>query len=140
MPAAPLRSAPPRKSTIIRIRRLSPASWGQQTSCCSRSPGSARGSRSPGARMPMAPTSSRHASAPARSAGAPARSLWPLIFAPRTPGCVLRITQPSYLGGFYRYAIRVGSDQYLVDDEAALPVGRTVGIALPATALHLYEQ
>jgi putative spermidine/putrescine transport system ATP-binding protein len=50
------------------------------------------------------------------------------------------IAQASYLGGFYRYAIRVGGDQYLVDNEAALSVGGPVGIALPAPALHLYEQ
>jgi putative spermidine/putrescine transport system ATP-binding protein len=52
-------------------------------------------------------------------------------------GCfVLRgeIVQCSYPGGFYRYAVRIGSRQYLVDDLRKLAIGETVG----ATALHLY--
>jgi putative spermidine/putrescine transport system ATP-binding protein len=56
-------------------------------------------------------------------------------------GClVLRgeIAQCSYPGGFYRYAVRVGSQQYLVDDARRLAIGDPVGIALPATALHFY--
>jgi putative spermidine/putrescine transport system ATP-binding protein len=56
-------------------------------------------------------------------------------------GClVLRgeIVQCSYPGGFYRYAVRVGSRQYLVDDVRRIPIGDPIGIALPATALHLY--
>jgi putative spermidine/putrescine transport system ATP-binding protein len=48
------------------------------------------------------------------------------------------IAQCSYPGGFYRYAIRVGSNQYLVDDARRLAVGDAVGIALPAAALHFY--
>ena len=56
-------------------------------------------------------------------------------------GClVLRgeIVQCSYPGGFYRYAVRVGPRQYLVDDMRRLAIGEPIGIALPATALHLY--
>jgi putative spermidine/putrescine transport system ATP-binding protein len=56
-------------------------------------------------------------------------------------GCLLlrgRITQASYAGGFYRYAVRVGPHQYLVDDQRRLAIGEAIGIALPATALHLY--
>jgi len=56
-------------------------------------------------------------------------------------GClVLRgtITQASYRGGFYRYAVCVGPHQYLVDDQRRLAIGDAIGIALPATALHLY--
>jgi putative spermidine/putrescine transport system ATP-binding protein len=56
-------------------------------------------------------------------------------------GClVLRgeIVQCSYPGGFYRYAVRVGSRQYLVDDDRRLMIGERIGIALPETALHLY--
>jgi putative spermidine/putrescine transport system ATP-binding protein len=56
-------------------------------------------------------------------------------------GClVLRgeIVQCSYPGGFYRYAVRVGPHQYLVDDARRLAVGEAIGIALPATALHFY--
>ena len=56
-------------------------------------------------------------------------------------GClVLRgeIVQCSYPGGFYRYAVRVGSHNYLVDDARRLAVGEAIGIALAATALHLY--
>ena len=49
-----------------------------------------------------------------------------------------RIAQASYPGGFYRYAVRVGPHQYLVDDPRRLAIGEAVGIALPAAALHLY--
>ena len=49
-----------------------------------------------------------------------------------------RIIQASYPGGFYRYAVRVGPHQYLVDDPRRLAIGEAVGIALPAAALHLY--
>jgi putative spermidine/putrescine transport system ATP-binding protein len=58
-------------------------------------------------------------------------------------GClVLRgeIVQCSYPGGFYRYAVRIGPRQYLVDDVRRLGIGEPVGIALPATALHLYPE
>jgi len=48
------------------------------------------------------------------------------------------IIQCSYPGGFYRYAVRVGAEQYLVDDARRLPLGDTIGIALPLTALHFY--
>jgi putative spermidine/putrescine transport system ATP-binding protein len=56
-------------------------------------------------------------------------------------GClVLRgeIVQCSYPGGFYRYAVRIGSRQYLVDDVRRLAIGEAIGVALPATALHFY--
>jgi ABC-type Fe3+/spermidine/putrescine transport system ATPase subunit len=49
-----------------------------------------------------------------------------------------RIAQCSYPGGFHRYAIRVGSQQYLVDDVQRLAIGDPVGVALPAGALHCY--
>jgi ABC-type Fe3+/spermidine/putrescine transport system ATPase subunit len=58
-------------------------------------------------------------------------------------GClVLRgeIVQCSYPGGFYRYAVRVGPRQYLVDDVRRLAIGEAIGIALPVTALHLYPE
>jgi ABC-type Fe3+/spermidine/putrescine transport system ATPase subunit len=48
------------------------------------------------------------------------------------------IIQCSYPGGFYRYAVRVGAEQYLVDDARRLPLGDAIGIALPLTALHFY--
>jgi len=56
-------------------------------------------------------------------------------------GCLVlrgRITQASYPGGFYRYAVCVGPHQYLVDDQRRLGIGDAIGIALPAAALHLY--
>jgi hypothetical protein len=56
-------------------------------------------------------------------------------------GClVLRgwITQASYPGGFYRYAVCVGPHRYLVDDHRRLAIGDRIGIALPSSALHLY--
>jgi ABC-type Fe3+/spermidine/putrescine transport system ATPase subunit len=49
-----------------------------------------------------------------------------------------RITQASYPGGFYRYTVCVGPHQYLVDDPRRLAIGDGIGIALPASALHLY--
>ena len=48
------------------------------------------------------------------------------------------IVQCSYPGGFYRYAVRVGPHQYLVDDVRRIAVGEAIGIALPAGVLHLY--
>jgi putative spermidine/putrescine transport system ATP-binding protein len=48
------------------------------------------------------------------------------------------IVQCSYPGGFYRYAVRVGPQQYLVDDARRFAVGEAIGIALPVAALHLY--
>jgi putative spermidine/putrescine transport system ATP-binding protein len=56
-------------------------------------------------------------------------------------GCLVlhgEIVQCSYPGGFYRYAVRVGPRRYLVDDARRLAIGESIGIALPATALHLY--
>ncbi|MHA1566567.1 MAG: ABC transporter ATP-binding protein [Alphaproteobacteria bacterium] len=50
-----------------------------------------------------------------------------------------RITQSSYPGGYYRYAVAVGAQQFMVDDPRSLAVGAAVGISLPATALHLYS-
>jgi putative spermidine/putrescine transport system ATP-binding protein len=61
----------------------------------------------------------------------------------QTPeGCLVlrgRITQTSYPGGFYRHTVRVGCCCYLVDDVRRLAAGEAIGIALPATALHLYR-
>jgi putative spermidine/putrescine transport system ATP-binding protein len=48
------------------------------------------------------------------------------------------IVQCSYPGGFYRYAVRVGLRQYLVDDARRLAIGELIGIALPTSALHCY--
>ena len=61
---------------------------------------------------------------------------------PSDGGLVLRgvIVQCSYPGGFYRYAVRIGSRQYLVDDARRLAIGETIGIALPPTSLHLYPR
>jgi putative spermidine/putrescine transport system ATP-binding protein len=50
------------------------------------------------------------------------------------------IVQASYPGGYYRYAIRVGGDQFLVDDERRHAVGEPIGIALPLSALHFYPE
>jgi putative spermidine/putrescine transport system ATP-binding protein len=48
------------------------------------------------------------------------------------------IVQCSYPGGFYRYAVKVGSRQYLVDDPRRLGIGERIGIALSEAALHVY--
>ena len=49
-----------------------------------------------------------------------------------------RITQCSYPGGVYRYAVDVGGRQFFVDDVRRISTGDEVGIWLPAEALHLY--
>jgi putative spermidine/putrescine transport system ATP-binding protein len=48
------------------------------------------------------------------------------------------ITQASYPGGFYRYAVAVGETQFMVDDPRRIKTGTAAGICLPAVALHLY--
>ena len=50
------------------------------------------------------------------------------------------IVHASYPGGYYRYAIKVGGDQFLVDDERRHAVGEPIGIALPLSALHFYPE
>jgi ABC-type Fe3+/spermidine/putrescine transport system ATPase subunit len=50
------------------------------------------------------------------------------------------IVQASFPGGRYRYAVRVGDDQFLVDSERRHRVGDAIGMALPASALHLYAE
>jgi putative spermidine/putrescine transport system ATP-binding protein len=57
------------------------------------------------------------------------------------PGSLIlrgRISQSSYPGGFYRYAVAVGERQFMVDDQRRIGAGEPVGICLPAAALHLY--
>ncbi len=49
-----------------------------------------------------------------------------------------RISQSSYPGGFWRYAVRVGDDQFLVDDGERYPIGAEIDIRLPPAALHIY--
>jgi ABC-type Fe3+/spermidine/putrescine transport system ATPase subunit len=51
-----------------------------------------------------------------------------------------RIAQASYPGGFWRYAVAVGGQQFLVDDDRRLAVGEAVRIKLPQDALHLYPE
>ena len=49
------------------------------------------------------------------------------------------ISQSSYPGGYYRYAVEVGAQQFMVDDTRSIAVGAAVGISLPAASLHLYS-
>jgi ABC-type Fe3+/spermidine/putrescine transport system ATPase subunit len=51
-----------------------------------------------------------------------------------------RIVQASYPGGFYRYAVAVGQNQFMVDDTRRLAVGENVGIGLPVSSLHLFSR
>jgi ABC-type Fe3+/spermidine/putrescine transport system ATPase subunit len=51
-----------------------------------------------------------------------------------------RITQASYPGGFYRYAVAVGQNQFMVDDTRRLAVGENVGIGLPVSSLHFFPR
>ena len=57
-------------------------------------------------------------------------------------GLVLRgrIVQASYPGGFYRYAVAVGDNQFMVDDARRLAVGEAIGIGLPVSALHFFPR
>ncbi len=51
-----------------------------------------------------------------------------------------RIVQASYPGGFYRYAVAVGQNQFMVDDPRRLSVGENVGIGLPVSSLHIFSR
>ena len=51
-----------------------------------------------------------------------------------------RIAQRSYPGGFYRYAVTVGRQTYVVDAEQRLSEEDRVGIHLPVDSLHLYPR
>jgi len=51
-----------------------------------------------------------------------------------------RIVQASYPGGFYRYAVAVGDNQFMVDDARRLAVGEAVGIGLPVSSLHFFSR
>ncbi len=48
------------------------------------------------------------------------------------------VAQSSYPGGFWRYAVKVGDRQFMVDHGRRLAVGTPVGIRLPAEALHVF--
>ena len=49
-----------------------------------------------------------------------------------------RISQSSYPGGFWRYAVEVGEQRFMVDHPQRLATGEAVGICLPAAALHVF--
>ena len=49
-----------------------------------------------------------------------------------------QITQASYPGGHWRYAVAVGDRQFMVDDPARRAVGDAVGIGLAADAIHIF--
>ncbi len=49
-----------------------------------------------------------------------------------------RISQSSYPGGFWRYAVEVGEQRFMVDHPHRIATGEAVGIRLPAPALHVY--
>jgi putative spermidine/putrescine transport system ATP-binding protein len=51
-----------------------------------------------------------------------------------------RIVQASYPGGFYRYAVAVGQNHFMVDDPRRLAVGENVGIGLPVSSLHIFSR
>lgn len=49
-----------------------------------------------------------------------------------------RVSQRSYPGGFFRYAVAVGRQSYVVDADQRYSEGDRVGIHLPVDAIHLY--
>ena len=51
-----------------------------------------------------------------------------------------KITQASYPGGSYRYAVATETGDYFIDHSERLPVGSAVMIHIPADALHLFPQ
>ena len=51
-----------------------------------------------------------------------------------------RIVQASYPGGFYRYAVAVGHNQFMVDHDRRLAVGESVGVGLPVSSLHFFSR
>ena len=48
------------------------------------------------------------------------------------------VDQVSYPGGVWRYAVRAGAHRFVIDDERKYRQGDSVGIELPAAALHLF--
>lgn len=48
------------------------------------------------------------------------------------------ITQRSYPGGFYRYAILVGEREFTMKDSKIIDVGVEAGLCIPINALHLF--
>jgi hypothetical protein len=67
-----------------------------------------------------------------------------LLLDDRTPpdSLVLRgiVRQSTYPGGFYRYAVEIGDDSFMVDDPRRVTPGERVRIALPASALSLFSE
>ena len=49
-----------------------------------------------------------------------------------------RIAQTAYPGGFWRYTVAVGDQNFLVDDEHRRAIGDAVRVRLPAHAVYLY--
>ena len=49
-----------------------------------------------------------------------------------------KVTLRSYPGGHYRYAVAVGTSEYMVRDARLFEVGTPVGLCLPVAALHLF--
>jgi ABC-type Fe3+/spermidine/putrescine transport system ATPase subunit len=48
------------------------------------------------------------------------------------------VDQVSYPGGVWRYAVKADAHRFVIDDEHKYAQGDTVGIVLPAAALHLF--
>jgi ABC-type Fe3+/spermidine/putrescine transport system ATPase subunit len=49
-----------------------------------------------------------------------------------------KVTLRSYPGGHYRYAVAVGTSEYMVRDARLFELGTPVGLCLPVAALHLF--
>ena len=52
--------------------------------------------------------------------------------------CALLFAVIAAAGGVWRYAVRAGHTRFVVDDERRYAPGESVGIVLPAAALHLF--
>jgi rhodanese-related sulfurtransferase len=49
------------------------------------------------------------------------------------------VRQSTYPGGFYRYAVDIGDDSFMVDDQRRVAPGEQVRVALSAGALSLFS-
>jgi hypothetical protein len=49
-----------------------------------------------------------------------------------------KVTQRSYPGGHYRYAVAVGDHEFMARDARPFEVGKPVSLCLPLDALHLF--
>jgi ABC-type Fe3+/spermidine/putrescine transport system ATPase subunit len=50
------------------------------------------------------------------------------------------ITLRAYPGGHYRYAVRVGEREFMVEDSRPFDVGTKIGLCVPISAMHIFPE